>query len=42
MTPEFDSKAAYESYAPLHWDTEEWDFWAWLEDDESLIDDEDL
>jgi hypothetical protein len=28
MTPEFDSKAAYEACAPLHWDTEEWDFWA--------------
>jgi hypothetical protein len=26
MTPEFDSKAAYEAYAPLHWDAEEWDF----------------
>jgi hypothetical protein len=42
MTPEFDSKAAYEACAPLHWDTEEWDFWAWLEDDESLTDGEDL
>jgi hypothetical protein len=26
MTPEFDSKAAYDAYAPLHWDVEEWDF----------------
>jgi hypothetical protein len=26
MTPKFDSKAAYEAYAPLHWDAEEWDF----------------
>jgi hypothetical protein len=26
----------------LHWDTEEWDFWAWSEDDESLTDGEDL
>jgi hypothetical protein len=42
MTPEFDSKAAYETYAPLHWDAEEWDFWAWSEDDESLTDSEDL
>jgi hypothetical protein len=42
MTPEFDSKAAYEACAPLHWDTEEWDFGAWSEDDESLIDGEDL
>jgi hypothetical protein len=42
MTPEFDSKATYEACAPLHWDIEEWDFWALLEDDESLIDGEDL
>jgi hypothetical protein len=42
MTPEFDSKAAYEACTPLHWDTEEWDFWAWSEDDESLTDGEDL
>jgi hypothetical protein len=42
MTPEFDSKAAYEACAPLHWDAEEWDFWAWSEDDESLTDAEDL
>jgi hypothetical protein len=42
MTPEFDSKAAYEACAPLHWGAEEWDFWAWSEDDESLTDDEDL
>jgi hypothetical protein len=41
-TPEFDSKAAYEACAPLHWDTEEWDFWAWSEDNESLTDGEDL
>jgi hypothetical protein len=26
MTPEFDSKAAYEACTPLHWDVEEWDF----------------
>jgi hypothetical protein len=26
MTPEFDSKATYETCAPLHWDAEEWDF----------------
>jgi hypothetical protein len=42
MTPEFDSKAAYEACAPLHRDAEEWDFWAWSEDDESLADGEDL
>jgi hypothetical protein len=42
MTPEFDSKAAHEACAPLHWDAEEWDFRAWLEDDESLTDGEDL
>jgi hypothetical protein len=42
MTPEFNSKAAYEACAPLHWDVEEWDFWAWSEDDESLTDGEDL
>jgi hypothetical protein len=42
MTPEFDSKAAYEACAPLHWNTEEWDFWAWSEDDESLTNSEDL
>jgi hypothetical protein len=42
MTPEFDSEAAHEAYAPLHWDAEEWDFRAWSEDDESLPDGEDL
>jgi hypothetical protein len=42
MTPEFDSKAAYEACAPLHWDAEEWDIWAWSDDDESLTDGEDL
>jgi hypothetical protein len=42
MTPEFDSGAAHEAYAPLHWDAEEWDFRAWSEDDESLTDGEDL
>jgi hypothetical protein len=42
MTPEFDSKAAYEACVPLHWDAEGWDFWAWSEDDESLTDGEDL
>jgi hypothetical protein len=42
MTPEFNSKAAYEACAPLHWDAEEWDFWAWSEDDESLTDSVDL
>jgi hypothetical protein len=26
MTLEFDSKAAYEACAPVHWDAEEWDF----------------
>jgi hypothetical protein len=39
---EFDPIATYEACAPLHWDAEEWDFQAWLEDDESLIDGEDL
>jgi hypothetical protein len=34
--------AAYEACAPLHWDAEEWDFWAWSQDDESLTDGEDL
>jgi hypothetical protein len=38
MTSEFDPKATYEACAPLHWDEEEWDFWAWLEDDKSLTD----
>jgi hypothetical protein len=28
MTPEFDSKAAYEACTPLHWNAEEWDFCA--------------
>jgi hypothetical protein len=42
MTLKFDSKATYEACAPLHWDAEEWEFWAWLEDDESLTDGEDL
>jgi hypothetical protein len=42
MTPEFNSKVAYEACAPLHWDREEWDFWAWLEDDEPLTDGGDL
>jgi hypothetical protein len=42
MTPEFDSKATYEACAPLHWDVEEWDFWAWSYDDKSLTDGEDL
>jgi hypothetical protein len=42
MTLEFDSKAAYEACAPLHWDVEEWDFWAWSEDDESQTDGEHL
>jgi hypothetical protein len=41
MTPEFDSRSAHEACAPLHWDAEEWDFWAWTEDDESLTDGED-
>jgi hypothetical protein len=41
-TPEFDSGAAHEACAPLHWDAEEWDSWAWSEDDESLTDGEDL
>jgi hypothetical protein len=42
MTPKFNSGAAHEACAPLHWDAEEWDFRAWSEDDESLIDIEDL
>jgi hypothetical protein len=42
MTPEFDSGAAHEACAPLHWDAEEWDFWAWSEDNESPTDGEDL
>jgi hypothetical protein len=42
MTPEFDPTAPYEACAPLHWDAEEWDFQAWLEDDESLTDGKDL
>jgi hypothetical protein len=41
-TPEYDPIAAYEAYAPLHWDAEEWDFQTWSEDDESLTDGEDL
>jgi hypothetical protein len=41
-TPEYDPIAAYEVRAPLHWDTEEWDFQTWSEDDESLTDGEDL
>jgi hypothetical protein len=42
MTLEFNSEAVHEACAPLHWDAEEWDFSAWSEDDESLIDGEDL
>jgi hypothetical protein len=42
MTLEFESGAAHEACAPLHWDAEEWDFKAWSEDDESPTDDEDL
>jgi hypothetical protein len=38
MTLEFDSGAAHEACAPLHWDVEEWNFRAWSEDDESLTD----
>jgi hypothetical protein len=41
-TPEYDPIAAYEVRAPLHWDTEEWDFRYQSEDDESLTDGEDL
>jgi hypothetical protein len=41
-TPEFDPIAAYEVRAPLHWDTEEWDFRYQSEDDESLTDGEGL
>jgi hypothetical protein len=41
ISSEFDPKATYEAYAPLHWDAKEWDFWVWSEDDESLTDDED-
>jgi hypothetical protein len=40
MTLEFDSGAAHEACAPLHWDAEEWDFRAWSKDDESLTDGE--
>jgi hypothetical protein len=42
MTLEFDSRAAHEACAPLHWDVEEWEFRVWSEDDESLTDGEDL
>jgi hypothetical protein len=42
MTSEFDFRAAHEACTPLHWDAEEWDFRAWSEDDESLIDGKDL
>jgi hypothetical protein len=42
MTPKFNSGAAHEACAPLHWDAEEWDFWAWSVEDESLTDGEDL
>jgi hypothetical protein len=42
VTLEFDPIAAYEAYAPLHWDAEEWDFHVWSEDDEPLTDGEDL
>jgi hypothetical protein len=41
-TLEYDPIAAYEAYAPLHWDAEEWDFQTWSEDDESLTDGKDL
>jgi hypothetical protein len=41
-TPEFDPIASYEDLAPLHWDTEEWDYSTRSEDDEPLTDDEDL
>jgi hypothetical protein len=41
-TPEYNPIAAYEVRVPLHWDTEEWDFQTWLEDDGSLTDGEDL
>jgi hypothetical protein len=41
-TPEYDPIAAYEVCAPLHWDTEEWDFRYQSKDDESLTDGEDL
>jgi hypothetical protein len=40
MTPEYDSKVTYEACTPLHWDAEEWDFYAWSEDNESLTDGE--
>jgi hypothetical protein len=42
MTLEFDSNVTYEACTPLHWDVEEWDFWAWSEDDKSLTDGENL
>jgi hypothetical protein len=41
-TPEYDPIVAYKIRAPLHWDTEEWDFHSQSEDDESLTDGEDL
>jgi hypothetical protein len=28
-TPEYEPIAAYEAFAPLHWDAEEWDFQTW-------------
>jgi hypothetical protein len=42
MTPEFHSGSAHEACALLHWEAEEWDFWAWSEDNESLTNGEDL
>jgi hypothetical protein len=42
MSSKLNPKAAYEAYGPLHWDTKEWDFWVWSEDDEFLTDGEDL
>jgi hypothetical protein len=42
MSPEFDPKATYEAYAPLHWDAKEWEYWVRSEDNESLTDGEDL
>ena len=41
-TPEYNSAAAYEALAPLHWDAEEFDFRIVSEDDEPKTEGEDL
>ena len=41
-TPEYDPMAAYEALAPLHWDTEKFDFGIISEDDEPQTEGEDL